>query len=705
MFRSTIVCLLLGLAATCSAATFEQYNPPPRGQVRILRDEYGTPHVIAADDRSLFYGAGYVQAEDQLPNLIQNYLRAAGRAAEFEGPAELPLDHLIRSLQVPQRGDAQYEQLPQESKRQLEGFADGVNAFIREHREALPDWIAPVRPADVMRFATYVDVLFCIGHCREDLERAGVRLAALDPLPRGETVHGSNQFAIAPARSATATALLSMDPHLRHSGFHRWYEMHLVGPSLNVMGACFIGSPYVSMGRSATTAWCMTVNAPDLGDVFSFDIHPEKPREYRDLDGWKPFEEGEEVYRVRSGEKLIERRLPVRRTALGPVVATLGDKALVFALPWSDSSNRVKQFAGMAQAKTVEQFKDALRPLGLVMFNVVYADLAGDIFYISNGRVPRRDQRISSHDLRPGHEPWARWQGYHELDELPQVLNPPAGYVLNCNSGPQNVCPDVAPKPADFPPYLMGQQANSRSRRLTALLAADSEITFDEMQRYATDTHLEAADAWLPVLLAKLKSALEAEKIDNAALRTRIEQAIQILAAWDGRTDLSSVGAGLFVHLAHDERFPACLNDENPDRLVETVLARSAEFERRFGRLDAPWSEFSRIRRGDIELGVAGCGSREARLGPLVALRPSYGIAENGCRLCVGGSSYGMIVDFSCGVRAISCLPFGVSDDPASKHFADQLPIYAKAQFKPAWFEPEEILAHRESDRILEAGE
>jgi acyl-homoserine lactone acylase PvdQ len=701
--------LLLAVATLVSAplwaAELADYRPPDAGKVRIVRDQFGVPHIIARDDHSLFFGAGYAQAEDQLENLAKNYLRASGRAAEFEGSGELAVDHLIRSLRVPQRGDEQYAQLPEESKVQVDGFAEGINAYIREHRQSLPEWIEPVRPADALRFATYVDVQFCIGHCMQDLDRAGVKVAQLERLPAADSLHGSNQFAISPRRSSTGAALLSMDPHLRHSGFYRWYEMHLVGPRMNVLGACFIGSPAVSMGRTAASAWCMTVNAPDLGDVFAFDINPQDAGQYRDLDGWKAFETGEEVYRVSDGARRVERRLPYRRTTLGPVVAEANGKALVIVLPWPEASNRVRQFADMARATSVAQFKEALRPLGLVMFNVVYANTAGEIFYISNGRVPRRDLRISSHDPRPGHEAWARWQGYHSLDEMPQVLNPPAGYLLNTNSGPQNVCPDVAPQPRDFAfaPYLMGQEANSRSRRLAALLAADSQITPEEMMRYATDTHIEAADLWRPKLLAQLRRWLASSAPGATRDRAVIEQVADLLASWDGRTDLDSRGAALFVHIVEDERFSALLERDDPQATVAAVLAHAREFAERFRGVDVPWSEVSRIRRGDIELGIAGCGARGERLAPLVALRPTYGSFRDGKRLCVGGSSYGMIVDFSGGVRAVSCLPFGVSEHPESKHFADQMPLYAQARFKPAWFEPEEIEEHKESDVVLSA--
>ncbi|MBX7074786.1 MAG: penicillin acylase family protein [Pirellulales bacterium] len=697
--RSTLsACLLALLCSNALGADLAAYDPPPGKAVRIIRDNYGVPHVISNDDYSLFYGIGYAQAEDQLENIVKNYLRASGRATEFEGIGSLLMDHLVRILDIPRRGDEQYAALDSRWKSQVDGYAAGVNRFIKEQKGAVPDWIEPVRPEDVLRFSTFVDVIFCVGDCRKDLNQAGIKVAALDRLPPIDgKLYGSNQFAISPGRSGTGNAQLSMDPHLPLNGFYRWYEQHLVGPDVNAMGATFFGVPYVSMGRTQNSAWCMTVNGPDLGDVFAFDIKPDDPTQYRDVDGWKKFDAGEETHQIRMKDKLAEKKIPFRKTSLGPVVAERDGKAYVFALPWPESTNRVRQFYDMAGAKSAAEFKDALRPLGLVMFNLVYADKAGDIFYISNARVPKRDLRIGSGEPRPGHEAWARWQGYHPLDELPQVLNPPCGYVMNTNSGPQNVCLDVAPRMDQFPPYMNSQEANARSRRLSKLLGDDQEITTDETHDYATDTRLEAGDRWRDKLVERLRAAAGSE-----TERAGLAEVADVLAKWDVRTDLDSRGAALFVVIASDKSFADALAAEDDAALVKLVSGKAQRFREKFGALDAPWKDFNRISRGDIDLGIAGCGFVEADKGSFICLRPTYGLSRDGKRYAAGGSSYGMIVDFSNDVRAVSCLPFGVSENPASKHFADQLPLYVDLKFKPAWFEPAEILANAESNRVLE---
>ncbi len=680
------------------AATIDDYAPPPAGSVKIIRDKYGVPHIIAADDASLFYGVGYAQAEDQLENVAENFLRAHGRAAEFEGPGALNQDHLIRALRVRERAEEQYKILNPELRAQLDAFVAGLNAYREKHKAELPDWIEPARPLDVLAFYNYVDVQFCVSDCQRDLGKAGVKVASLSSVPdRHELAYGSNQFAVSPRRSATGTAQLSMDPHLPLSGFYRWYEMHLVSPTVNVMGCCFFGSPYISMGRTTQTAWCMTVNAPDLGDVFAFEIKPDDPKQYRDVDGWKKFTDHEEDYRVQQGDKVEEVRKSTRQTVLGPVMAEADGKAYVFALPWHENANRATQIMNMARATNVDEFRKALEALALVMFNVVYADAKGDIFYISNGRIPRRDQRIDSHTVRPGHEAWARWQGFHPLADLPQVLNPPCGFLMNTNSGPHNVCPDVAPQPSNFPPYIFGQEANSRSIRLNALLAADDEITWDEMHTYATDTHSETLDAWVPKLIERIER--HAEKSSQQAERLR--EIAGVLKAWDRRTELDSQGGVLFMYIFANPAFPAALDKEDFDAPAQLILKAADGVVAKYGKLDAPWSEFSRIRRGEHELAIAGNGSRDPRLGMLTTLRPTYGVIDGGKRYATGGTSYAMVVDFSAGGRSISCLPFGVSDQEDSKHFADQLPLYARKQYKPAWFTAKEIKENAESEVVL----
>jgi acyl-homoserine-lactone acylase len=470
--------------------------------------------------------------------------------------------------------------------------------------------------------------------------------------------------------------------------------MHLVGPEINAMGACFFGSPYVSMGRTAKTAWCMTVNGPDLGDVFTYQVKPDDPTQYKAVDGWQKFETSVNTIKVKTDNGMVERSFPVMRTEVGPVVTVKDGIAYVFALPITSDTSRASQLYNMMKAQTMDQFREAIKPLGLVMFNILYADKQGDIFWISNGRVPKRDERIGSNELRPGDQEWAYWKGIHSQEELPQVVNPTAGYIVNTNSGPQNVTPEGSPDPAAYPAYMMSHKANSRLRRLDHLLRQDQSISYEEMKNYATDTTVEVDEEFIDQVIALADQG----EGDDAEL---LNEVAAVLKKWDRRTDLESKGAVLFHFLVAEDDLNQAVRDKQVPEIGPAVLKVAKQVQQSFGSVDAAWKEFSRIRRGDLEVGIAGSGGIRGRAG--AALRPTNGKVENGKRYCSGGSSYGMIVDFSGETRAISCLPFGVSENPESPYFANMLPLYAKRQFKPVWFSPGDVKANARSEQVLSA--
>jgi len=684
--------LIAGQAIAEPQLGLASYDPPAPNKVRISRDHYGVPHVVAGDNASLYYGAGYAVAEDQLERLALNYLAANGRSAEVLGFGELQHDILVRSLGLAERAAEGYAALGPERKAMIDAYAAGINRAIGNATDR-PDWVEPVRAQDCIAFSLYVNSMFAVEHCMEDLHRNGIKLADR-PIQAVQRNWGSNQFAIAPQRSATGACLLSMDPHLPHSGFFRWHEMHLVGPHVNAMGASLVGLPFIGMGRTETTAWCMTVNSPDLGDVFQLELDPKRPGLFRTSDGWEKFVALSGVFRIKTDTGTTEQTLTILRTRFGPVVARDDKHAYTIRIDIPSGQASVEQGYRMMTATNLTEFKAALDLQGLLMFNLMFADKQGDIFYVSNGRVARRDERINSHQVRPAAEAWADWTGIHAVDDLPQVTNPSSGYLLNTNSGPQNVTSSEAPDPSQFPAYMIGHKANSRSRRLAHLLSHDESITWDEMLSYATDTRLE-----LDQPFAKLVATLRKETDGTSeTMRERIQQVLQVLDGWDRRADLNSKGTVLFYHLITDEALVAALKGDDATRVRMRATSLADSVQSQFGSLDVAWQEFSLIQRGDRVLGVAGWMPTEL-VGS--ALRPLGGVVRDGKHYCGGGSSYGMLVDFAGATRSVSCLPFGVSEVPESKHFDDMLPLFCQRKFKPTWFLPDELKQNTESEQVM----
>ncbi|AXG79592.1 penicillin acylase family protein [Streptomyces paludis] len=101
------------------------------GSVEVRRDSYGIPQIYADTDQDLFRAQGFVQAQDRFWEMDVRRHLTAGRLSEMFGKGQVKTDTFLRTLDW--RGVAQKEydtQLSAETKKNLQAYADGVNAYL-----------------------------------------------------------------------------------------------------------------------------------------------------------------------------------------------------------------------------------------------------------------------------------------------------------------------------------------------------------------------------------------------------------------------------------------------------------------------------------------------------------------------------------------------------------------------------------------------
>ena len=100
---------------------------------------------------------------------------------------------------------------------------------------------------------------------------------------------GSNMWAVRPEKSASGKALMFINPHQPFFGPGQWYEGHLTSDQgWSLLGACFFGSPFPSLGYNGHIAWSHTVNNPDIVDLYTITFDDKAgPLNYRCGDGTK----------------------------------------------------------------------------------------------------------------------------------------------------------------------------------------------------------------------------------------------------------------------------------------------------------------------------------------------------------------------------------------------------------------------------------
>ena len=267
---------------------------------------------------------------------------------------------------------------------------------------------------------------------RAPVEQASLRAA------HGPAHPGSNNWAVAGARTATGAALVANDMHLGLRVPNTWYRLRLVGRSadggpLNMTGVSLPGTPWVVAGSNGDVAWGFTNSYGDWLDLIRIETVGDRGTHYRVPGDEAAFEVFEEVIRVKGGEP---RRISVRETRWGPVIE---DDAPRGPLVWRWVGHRPWGLAGnaMLEMETADSVETALAiapRVGIPAQNLVVGDRDGNIGWSVMGPIPARPAEsaprvpLSWRDVTPG------WRGWLPVAEYPRVVNPDSGAIVTANN-------------------------------------------------------------------------------------------------------------------------------------------------------------------------------------------------------------------------------------------------------------------------------
>ena len=697
-------------------------------QATIHRDKYGVPHVYGPTDESVIFGFMYAQAEDNFWQIEDSYIQALGRASEIYGEKSLDADLTNRALGIVKLSQSEYPNLNPRMKQVCQAAADGLNYYLAKNPQVKPRLITKFEPWHLLafgRFAQYQLFIYRRSGIRDNEIRTAVEevkangmTMALPPaeseklapaeagLEMGPEVIGSNTWAIRPQKSASGRALLFINPHQPFFGPGQWIEGHLHSDEgWNLSGATFPGSPFPTIGHNEYLGWSHTVNTPDVIDVWEekFD-DPKNTLNYRYGDAYRAATAWTESISIKTEKGLETRSFKFRKTHHGPVVALRQGKSLAVRMAKFEDQGVLEQRYLMGKAKNLAEFKAAMARTAVPMFNTMYADRDGNIWYLYNGAVPKRDAKYDWSKPVDGSDPGTEWRGYHTIEDLPQSLNPPSGYLQNCNATPFLATDEGQgnPDPAKHPAYMVSEKDNARSRISRRILSGKSKFTFDEWARAGFDTTVIEAETQIPQLVAEWEKL----KASDAARAAKTTEAIEELKKWNGVSTVDSIPMTVFTLWFYTKTRAGGLAGQSPYPQVAILELVLGDLEKKWGTWRVAWGEINRIQR------VHTSGQSE----PFSDARPSLPVAGGPGdpigivfnfyspeaagqkrRYGIAGHSFVSVVEFGPQVQARSILQFGQNADASSKHYIDQAELFAKGQFKPAWFTLNEIRANLES--------
>lgn len=690
LLRALLVLLALTVTALLTASFWQQRERVSTAElverakaheVRIVRDSWGVPHVFGARDSDVAFGIGYAHAEDDYATIQDVTLAIRGRLAMSKGSEAAPGDYVVSLLNIWPSVEQRYlRDLPEDVRAVMEAYADGINLYGAEHPEQVAPSALPFTGQDVAAgFLFKMPFFYGLDKTLKQVFEGKAELV--------KTPTGSNGVAVAPVRSSDGATRLLVNSHQPYTGAVAWYEAVLQSDQgWHVAGGFFPGSPFMLHGHNEHLGWANTVNAPDLVDVYQLTINPDNQDQYR-LDGqWRDLEQSTAWLWVKLwGPLLLPVPQTVYRSEHGPVLRTeQGDFAIRYA--GMDEIRGGLQVYRLNKARNLQEWQAAMALQAVPALNYIYADERGNIGYVYNGMFPDRQAGSDWRGTLPGDRSELIWTGYLPPERTPQLWNPSSGLVFNANATPFHASePQDDLQPADFAPS-MGMQTNmtNRAQRLQETYGADRSISRDEFRTYKYDLTYSERSA----LVATVQQMLALDAQGDAVLQAAQAQ----LQQWDQRSDRPNrsgalaVLAAMPVVRASEQQLPAV-------DLRESLLKAATNLQKHFGRLDPEWGEVNRIMRGKEDLAIDGSYD---------TLRSVWGEEQPDGRLkAVAGDTYILFVEWDKQGRlsSDSIHQFGSATlDPASPHYADQLPLFVEKKTKPVWFTEAQLAGHIERE-------
>ncbi len=704
------MCLVRSIGAAKIACALVAGAAP----VEIVRDNFGVPHIHGATLADALFGQGYCHAEDNLPVVLSGLYASRGESALHGGDTRrgsIEADFSVRIFGLREVAHHNYEVLNAGDRKLVDAYAKGIDLYLSEHPEKRPSWLTGVSGVDVIAVTKLRQLQQSLGVAKDDLSGKASSRRERDLAMALDRNGASNIWALRPSRTSDGSTRLMSDPHLPWDGATKWHEAHLIVGDRWIYGASFAGSPGIAIGFTADLAWGFTNNGADIADVYRLKLNPANPGQYLYESKWRDLRSKTFVVEVRGEDGAIQRvERVVRFSHHGPIMQEdrKANEAFAVRLAAFESQSEVLDWVNTMGAKSLKEFEGALDRAHGYKWNCVAADRAGNIGYYYLCAARERDDSIAWNAPVDGSSAKTEWGAALSWRKLPHVVNPAGGYIVNCNNNAFTVTRGGDLKPGKFPRSYGSQSTklatDTRAYRAIGLIEARAKHDQASISSITFDIKTLTAEP----LVKRILGAAAAVDDGKGSGGGRRAAALRVLREWDGYATIENQALPIlagFLQAAEEEGLSLRqLEKQSPKSLMALFDAGLDLLNKRWGSGSITWGQLHVIHRGDLEVPVPGAGSERGKDPFSTLFMVGAKTIQNGQYPADSGSSWLQSVSYLDGkVSAGTVLPLGNSNDPASRHYNDQAPLYAARKMKPALLSRAEIETNTESRRTLQS--
>ena len=557
--------------------------------VSVKYDDRNVPHVFAGSDYDLYYAQGYVTAQHRLWQMEFMSFVAGGRLSEIFGSLSLNHDRYQRRIGMHHAAQSTLEALREDKKTTaiIDAYVAGVNSYINSLKYKdfpieykllgyAPESWTPLKTVLISKFMSqsFVDLTSELQFSRvlanydesivnrlfsivpEDnlplipkdtewdmlpvpLKEPSVStpflpdLSNIPPRSASSPTEGSNSWVISGDKTTNRYPILANDPHLMLTLPSIWYEIQLIGPSINAYGVSIPGTPGIVIGFNQDVAWGLTNARADVADWYAITFKDDGFDEYHYEGSWRKTRKIVETIKVRGGQSLID---TVFYTHHGPIV--LKDNEPDFNVPvprqmalrWTahEPSNEFLALYLLNRARSCIDISTALPFWRSPPMNFVFADRSNNIGARYQGLIPARWNNQGRY-ISDGSRQMYEWQSWIPQDHLPQIINPTQEFIYSANQYPVDTT---------YPYFLNGRYAlPDRARRIRDWFTSNEGAHYDQHRKIQMDTYNQHAASVLASLLSI---------IDPQQLSTETAVVLNYLESWNFYNDADEIAPTVF---------------------------------------------------------------------------------------------------------------------------------------------------------------